>query len=158
MPARLRDSSFTCGRGQIQTVEALIASAIIFSSVIFALNYPKQPGYEEFKTLQLKKVCDDLLDLLSIENSGLNTTLTIWIDLIERGNSGDVNASFHPLSRAIMENMSILTRIEIYRMDGNDLNLIYSNGTLIGSGCVSSFRIVLHNNTFYEVRVIACYV
>ncbi len=156
MPARLKGSSFTCGKGQIQTIEALIASAIVFASVVFALNYPKVPGFGEMKTLQLKKFCDDLLDLLSVENRTLNTTLTMWIDEIENGNEGYVNSTFYNLSLSLLKSESVLTRIEIYKNN----SLMYQNGTLktLNPNCASSFRVVLHRGEVYEVRVIACYV
>ena len=50
-----KGSLFTCGKAQIHTIEAIIASAIIFSAVFFALSIPSpHRGLEEFQTLQLK--------------------------------------------------------------------------------------------------------
>ncbi|WP_457548565.1 DUF7288 family protein [Archaeoglobus sp.] len=164
MPPLLKGSSFTCGRGQIHTVEAVIASAIIFGSVFFALTYPHASGAGEFKTLQLKKTADDLLEVLSIENCSYNTTLTMWIREIKNGNENKVNDSFYNgISLPLLKNMSVATRLEIFEYDANHRpHLIYCNGTLecgnTPPNCVSSFRIVLVDNKFYEVRLVACYV
>ena len=163
MPHLSKGSLFTCGEGQIHTIEALIASAIIFGSIFFALSYSHLSGVSEFKTLQLKKLADDTLDLLCAE-CNKTTTLTTWIGDIQNGNPNLVNRSYYNnISLPLLQNLSILTRLEIYEYDTNhNPHLIYCNGTLkcgnVPPNCASSFRVVVVNNTFYEARVIACYV
>jgi hypothetical protein len=161
---------FTCGEAQIHTIEAVIASAIIFGAIFFAVSIPSsQKGLSEFQILQLKKYADDILDLLSAENANCETTLKIWIKEGISFGWDRVNQKFYNnISLPLLRNLSIATRLEIYRVDNERLILLNCNGTLSCDAtldnCASSFRIVAYNNTtanryeLYEVRVIVCYV
>jgi hypothetical protein len=167
MRVQSKGSLFTCGRGQIHTIEAVIATSIIFGAIFFALSVPStQKGLSEFRTLQLKKYADDILEILSAENDTANTTLRMWIhDGLTKG-WNDVGQTFYSkISLPLLQDLSIATRLEIYDANGQR---IYCNGTLscdvTPHSCASSFRIVAYYNVssnryeLYEVRLVVCYV
>jgi len=175
MQPHSKGSLFTCGKAQIHTIEAVIASAIILGAVFFALSVPSpQKGLSEFQTLQLKKYADDILDLLSVENANGETTLRMWIDYCSTNGWNQnskkwINDTFYNnISLPLLHNLLIATRLEIYRVNNNGLQMLYCNGTLSCNAklknCASSFRIVAYNNIssnryeLYEVRLVVCYV
>ncbi len=145
------------GRGQMYTLEALLASLIIFGVVIFAINASPQFGTEtkEFTTLQLKKYADDILEILDLENSTHKSLLSQWV---ENGITyGFTDTIWKNIEQNLKNNMSILMHVEVLDPDGK---VVYSYGPNPPEGAVSSFRVVPVSSPpyAYEVRLYLWYV
>ena len=145
-------------KGQMYTLEALLASLIIFGVVIFAINASPQFGTEtkEFTSLQLKKYADDILEILDLERSDHTSLLSEWI---ENNNTTGFKNCFREISENLRKNLSIMLRVEVYDPNGNLIrNLTY--GPPPPEGAVSSFRVVPVKNApyAYEVRLYLWYV
>ena len=145
------------GRGQMYTLEALLASLIIFGVVIFAINASPQFGTEtkEFTTLQLKKYADDILEILDLENSTHKSLLSQWV---ENGiSSGFTDTIWKNIEQNLKDNMSILMHVEVLDPNGK---VVYSYGPPPPEGAVSSFRVVPVSSPpyAYEVRLYLWYV
>ncbi len=147
-------------KGQMYTLEALLASLIIFGVVIFAINASPQFGTEtkEFTTLQLKKYADDILEILDLENSTHKSILSEWVE------NGIISHSFTDtiwknIEQNLKNNMSILMHVEVLDPNGK---VVYSYGPPPPEGAVSSFRVVpVYVNgkaQAYEVRLYLWYV
>ncbi len=149
-------------KGQMYTLEALLASLIIFGVVIFAINASPQFGTEtkEFTKLQLKKYADDILEILDLEKSTQNlahkSLLSMWI---ENNNVTGFKNCFSRISKYLRRYLSIMLRVEV----------LYPNGTIKPGfvygppppeGAVSSFRVVPVSVPpyAYEVRLYLWYV
>ncbi len=142
------------GRGQIHTLEAMVASGIMLTTLFVAMSIPSPNlGFAEFETLQLKKYCDDILTLLTIENSSGVSTLQHYIN----GNWSKFKSYFNSsISEPLFRNLSLGTRLEVYNVSDN-YTIFNSTGFPLPSNTnvVSSFRILIVNNSVYEVRVYA---
>jgi hypothetical protein len=138
------------------TLEALIASLIIFGVVVFALSTPSQFGTEtvEYTSLQLKKYADDILEILDLENGNHTSLLGEWI---EDKNWVEFDNCFRKIGENLRQSNLIMLRVEVYDPDGN---LIHSYGLPPPEGAISSFRVVhVSNPPFaYEVRLYLWYV
>jgi len=141
-------------KGQMYTLEALLASLIIFGVVIFAINASPQFGTEtkEFTTLQLKKYADDILEILDLERSDHTSLLS---DIVL--NKVLFTNVFDSISRTFRDNMSIMLRAEVLYPNGT-VKFVY--GPPPPEGAVSSFRVVPVKNApyAYEVRLYLWYV
>lgn len=144
------------GKGQMYTLEALIASLIIFGVVIFAMTASPQFGTEtkEFTSLQLKKYADDILELLDLERINHTSLLSSLVV-----NQTEFHNVFSSIAKDLQENLSIMLRAEV----------LYPNGTIKPGfvyglpppeGAVSSFRVVPISSPpyAYEVRLYLWYV
>ncbi len=136
-------------RGQMYTLEALIASLIIFGAVLFAMKTAPQFGTEtkEFTSLQLKKYADDILELLDLERSDHTSLLS---DMVS--NRTLFKRTFEELSEVLRYNLSLMLRAEVIYPNGT---VKYVYGPIPPSGAVSSFRVVPSPNPpyAYEVRL-----
>ncbi len=136
-------------RGQMYTLEALIASLIIFGVVIFAMTNPPQFGTEtkEFTSLQLKKFADDILEILDLENETHGSLLS---DLVL--NEKRFQTVFGEIAKNLRNNLSIMLRAEVLYPNGT-VKFVY--GPPPPEGAVSSFRVVPVSSPpyAYEVRL-----
>jgi len=143
-------------KGQMYTLEALIASLVIFGVVVFAINHSPKFGTEtkEFTTLQLKKYADDILEILDMENSTHGSLLAEMVM-----NQLKFKNVFESIANDLRGNLSIMLRAEV----------LYPNGTVKSGfvygpqppeGAVSSFRVVPVSSPpyAYEVRLYLWYV
>lgn len=147
-------------RGQMYTLEALIASLIIFGVVIFAINASPQFGTEtkEFTSLQLKKYADDILEILDLENKSHRSLLSEWIETgVSLGSWSDFDTYFKKITWSLQKNLSIMLHVEVLDPDGN---LVHEWGPPPPEGAVSSFRVVPVSSSpyAYEVRLYLWYV
>ncbi len=140
-------------RGQMYTLEALLASLIIFGVVIFAINSSPQFGTEtkEFTTLQLKMYADDILCILDMENSSHGSLLAEIV-----GNGVEFREVFSSIALKL-RGMSIMMRAEVLYPNGT-VKFVY--GPPPPEGAVSSFRVVPVSTPpyAYEVRLYLWYV
>jgi len=136
-------------RGQMYTLEALLASLIIFGAVVFAMKTAPRFGTEtkEFTTLQLKKYADDILELLDLER-GDHTSLLSDIT----SNRTLFEITFKRISETLVGNLSVMLRAEVLYPNGT---VKYSYGPIPPRGAVSSFRVVpsISPPYAYEVRL-----
>ena len=147
-----------CGKGQIHTLEAVIASAIILTTLFIAMSIPNpKSGLSEFRTLQLKKYADDILTLLTIENSSGVSTLYIYI--YNNDCSGLENYFEGNISEPLFNNLSLGTNLTIYNVSEN-YNVFCRAGYPIPEykDVVSSFRVLIVKNSTYEVRLYVWFV
>jgi len=140
------------------TLEALIASLIIFGVVVFAMAASPQFGTEtkEFTSLQLKKYADDILEILDIEMGNHRSLLANWI---ENGNSIAFRNYFEKIDENLRKNLSIMMHVEVLDPDGKIVpGFVY--GPPPPEGAVSSFRVVPVSTSpyAYEVRLYLWYV
>lgn len=143
-----------CGRGQVHTLEAIIASGIVLTSIYVALSIPTfNVGSAEFETLQLKKYADDLLTLLTIDNESGEGILHHYIRI---GHVNEFEDYFTNLSKSLENNLSIASRIEIY--DASNYKLIAAGDLPDKTNVVSSFRILIVEGRVYEVRLYVWFV
>ncbi len=141
-------------RGQMYTLEALIASLIIFGVVIFAMANSPQFGTEtkEFTSLQLKKFADDILEILDLENETHGSLLS---ELVL--NEKKFQTVFEDIAENLRNNLSIMLRAEVLYPNGT-VKFVY--GPPPPEGAVSSFRVVPVSSPpyAYEVRLYLWYV
>ena len=138
------------GRGQIHTLEAIIAAGVILTALFTAMAIPSvKSGLSDFEALQLKKHADDVLTLLTMENESGESILT---NCIRNGWSGFDDLFNNTVVNPLMENLSICVRLEVYNMSDK---LVHSAGCKpIRIGDVSSsFCVLLVNKSIYEVRI-----
>ncbi len=144
-------------RGQMYTLEALLASLIIFGTIIFAINASPRFGTEtkEFTQLQLKKYADDILEILDMENSNHGSLLSEWIE--SNYNNNILNWSAMELD--LRKDLSVMMRVEVLRPNGS---IVRAYGPQPPEGAVSSFRVVpvlIGGKVYaYEVRLYLWYV
>jgi len=142
-------------RGQMYTLEALLASLIIFGVVVFAINSSPKFGTEtkEFTTLQLKKYADDILEILDLENSTHESLLSKWIE------SGFKSSTLNwtAIELNLRKSLGVMMHVEVLDPNGS---LVYSFGPPPPRGAVSSFRVVPVSTPpyAYEVRLYLWYV
>jgi len=147
------------GRGQMYTLEALIAALIIFGVITFAIAASPQFGTEtkEFTSLQLKKYADDILEILDLEMSNHSSLLANWI---ENNNSAAFRGCFEKIGENLRKNLSIMLRVEVRDPNGKIVpGFVY--GPPPPEGAVSSFRVIPVKNALYpayEVRLYLWYV
>ena len=150
-------------RGQMYTLEALLASLIIFGTIIFAINASPRFGTEtkEFTTLQLKKYADDILEILDLETSTHESLLSEWIENGIKNNYNFSNTTWKAIELNLRKNLSIMMHVEVLDPNGS---LVYSFGPPPPRGAVSSFRVVPVLTSpssppyAYEVRLYLWYV
>ncbi len=139
-------------KGQMYTLEALLASLIIFGVVIFAINASPQFGTEtkEFTSFQLKKYADDILEILDLERSYPPTEehTSLLSEWLEGKNIIDWSA----IEQNLRENLSIMMHVEVLAPNGT---VVYCYGPPPPEGAVSSFRVVPVSTSpyAYEVRL-----
>ena len=134
-------------RGQMYTLEALIASMIIFGVITIAISTSRM-GTEtkEFSTLQLKKYADDLLEIYDRETVNHESKLSMWIE-------SDFNSDILNWSKVENElrNLNVMMAVFVYDSNGT---LIYAWGPAPPSNAVSSFRVIpVRGGNAYEVRL-----
>ncbi len=142
-------------RGQMYTLEALIASLIIFGVVVFAMSSSPQFGTEtkEFTALQLKKYADDILEILDLENEDHSSLLSSWVEKgVKSNNWVEFDTNFSYISESLRQNLSIMLHVEVISPNGDAK---HSYGPPPPEGAVSSFRVVPVSSPpyAYEVRL-----
>ena len=147
-------------RGQMYTLEALIASLVIFGVVIFAINHSPKFGTEtkEFTTLQLKKYADDILEILDLENESHGSLLSEWIEYGTNKNDWSMfDTNFSQINKILKQHLVIMLHVEVLKPDGS---LVHEWGPQPPEGAVSSFRVVPVSSPpyAYEVRLYLWYV
>jgi len=142
-------------RGQMYTLEALIAALVIFGVVVFAINHSPKFGTEtkEFTSLQLKKYADDILEILDLENNAHGSLLSEWI---ESGFDSRI-LNWTAIDMNLRNNLHIMMRVEVLYPNGA-IKFVY--GPNPPEGAVSSFRVVPVSNSpyAYEIRLYLWYV
>ena len=142
-----------CGKGQVHTLEAIMASGIILTTLFIAMTIPTpKSGLSDFKTLQLKKYADDILTLLTVEN---NSSVSILYHYIQQKDwTGFKDYFDNNISKPLQNNLYIGTRMEIYDVSAGYKLLANSTDSLPkNADVVSSFRVLIVNNSVYEVRL-----
>jgi len=169
-----KDSLFTCGKGQMYLLEAIIAAFVMLGAAFFMVKLAPLQGCQEkeFSTLQLKKYADDILEILSMENTtklqkslitvGNDTTLLYkCVKKGVNGNWSSFDKTFYDIGKTLKDNLSIMYKVEVFKFNKSTdtLEKIHCNGTEVDvSNSVSSFRIVIVNGEVYEVRLTLWYI
>ncbi len=146
------------GRGQVHTLEAIIASVIILTTLFVAMSIPNpKSGISNYRNLQLKKYADDILTLLTIENNSSESILTYYI---RHKNWNGLKGYFKGnLSDPLLENLSIGTNLTVFNVSDNYRKVCSAGYPLPRNGdVVSSFTVLIVNDSVYEVRLYVWFV
>lgn len=145
------------GKGQVHTLEAIIASVIILTTLFVAMSIPNpKSGISNYRNLQLKKYADDVLTLLTIENKSYESILTYYA---RHDWNGFRNYFKGNISEPLLENLSIGTNVTIFNVTDGYRKVCSAGYPLPKNGdVVSSFTVLIVNDSVYEVRLYVWFV